>query len=186
MFCSVSYVPLAKILNLVSDEGIAGEKKHEESSLGLISAGFGGGAHLAFAQKGESYPSSGGYRVSAEDEARIDATLQRRGEIQLRRMGVSPQTARDGIWATMHKPYSPCARAIRRLTAEGDMQDMRPDLPDTGYNEGLIIHIEQSGLCNRDRVNKSKPPPETPLQKREREQLNNHFGYVSPGFKITD
>lgn len=142
-----------------------------------------GGSHAAFAQSGESFPSSGGYRVSAQDEARLNEGMQRSGEIQLRRMGMAPETARDGIWATMHKPYSPCARAIRRLTAEDDMQNMRPDLRDTGYNEGLIVHIEQSGLCNRDRVKKSAPPPETPLQKREREEWKHAGVYVSPGFK---
>ncbi|MXV35729.1 MULTISPECIES: hypothetical protein [unclassified Saccharibacter] len=73
------------------------------------------------------------------------ARLQAEGELHLRRMGMTPETARKGIWATSHKPNSACTRYILQLT--GDYDGGFREAYDS--DQDLIIHIERSGVCER-------------------------------------
>lgn len=106
-----------------------------------------------------------------------EAYLNERGRIQLQQMGMTPDMAQKGIWAATHRPNSECAYYIHQLTADADMQRIRPDLPDTGGNTLIILKLEQSHMCDSGQVEKSITPPETPLQRREKEQLrHSHVG----------
>ncbi|MCX5617111.1 hypothetical protein NQF86_00290 [Bombella sp. TMW 2.2543] len=82
--------------------------------------------------------------VPQEDLDRAAEYNMRQDELHLRKMGMSPATARKAIWAASHKPNSACAYYVRQLTADYDGADDRRD-----YDDNLIISIEHSGTCER-------------------------------------
>ena len=97
---------------------------------------------IANAKKSGHY--SYGYQPSESD---IEATRSQMGaktEIQLRRMGMSPDVARKAVWASQNRPYSACAHYVAQLTADYENGLDRPD-----YDDKLVISIEHSGTCER-------------------------------------
>ncbi len=66
-------------------------------------------------------------------------------EQNLRRLGVSEATARDGLWAVVHRPRSQCAQYIRQLTADAKGASEAFVQSD----QRLVVYLENSGICER-------------------------------------
>ncbi|WP_143280700.1 hypothetical protein [Bombella intestini] len=84
------------------------------------------------------------YQASKDDVEAAAARLQAEGEIHLRKMGMSPDTARKASWAAQNKPGSACTRYVHQLLADYDSGADRG-----GYDEDLVVSIEHSGTCER-------------------------------------
>ena len=84
------------------------------------------------------------YQASKDDVEAAASRLQAEGEIHLRKMGMSPDTARKASWAARHKPESACTQYVHQLLADYDSGADRG-----GYDEDLVISIEHSGTCER-------------------------------------
>lgn len=66
-------------------------------------------------------------------------------EENLRRIGLSAETVRDGLWAVAHRPHSPCAQYIRQLTADAKGNSAALLQSD----QRLVVYVENSGICER-------------------------------------
>ncbi|MCL1563007.1 hypothetical protein DTJ06_05980 [Parasaccharibacter sp. TMW 2.1886] len=70
---------------------------------------------------------------------------QQTDEQNLRRIGLSAETVRDGLWAVSHRPHSPCAQYIRQLTADAKGSSAALLQSD----QRLVTYVENSGICER-------------------------------------
>ncbi|MCX5617007.1 hypothetical protein NQF87_08505 [Bombella sp. TMW 2.2559] len=84
------------------------------------------------------------FEPSKEDRDAVAARLNAETEIHLRKMGMSPETAKLAVWGASHRPNSACAHYVRQLTADYDSGADRG-----GYDEDLVAAIEHSGTCER-------------------------------------
>lgn len=66
-------------------------------------------------------------------------------EQNLRRLGVSEETAKVGLWAVTHRPRSQCAQYIRQLAADAKGPSEAFVLSD----QRVVVYIENSGICER-------------------------------------
>lgn len=63
----------------------------------------------------------------------------------LRRLGLSAETSRNGLWAVAHRPKSPCAQYIRQLVADAKGNSAALLQGD----QRLVTYVENSGICDR-------------------------------------
>lgn len=66
-------------------------------------------------------------------------------DMNLRRLGLSDSTVRNGLWAVAHRPKSPCAQYIRQLTADAKGNSAALLQGD----QRLVTYVENSGVCDR-------------------------------------
>lgn len=68
----------------------------------------------------------------------------RTDDMNLRRLGLSDETVRNGLWAVAHRPRSPCAQYIRQLTADAKGTSAALLQGD----QRLVTYVENSGICD--------------------------------------
>lgn len=88
-----------------------------------------------------------GFSIPKEELDRISSAENQRNELHLRQMGVSPSTAKKAIWGASHFISSSCAFYVHELLGEyGLAEHGHYDQDDI---EGLVIKIENSGVCEK-------------------------------------
>ncbi|MCT6856120.1 MULTISPECIES: hypothetical protein [Bombella] len=69
-------------------------------------------------------------------------------EQNLRRLGLSERTAKDGLWAVVHRPRSQCAQYVRQLAADAKGASEAFVQSD----QRVVVYLENSGICERENL----------------------------------